>query len=58
MDYPKALCADFHIFRYLSSDPHVMKDSFDAEGFFRTGDIGRREGDLIFILGRASQDGM
>lgn len=29
---------------------------FDERGYFKTGDIGRREGDYWFILGRASMD--
>jgi len=33
-----------------------MCDVFDSRGYFRTGDIGRREGDKFFILGRKSTD--
>jgi long-subunit acyl-CoA synthetase (AMP-forming) len=34
-----------------------MSDVFDAGGYYRTGDLGKAEGDLIYVLGRASQDG-
>lgn len=34
-----------------------MKNAFDSEGFYRTGGIGKLENDIIYILGRASQDG-
>lgn len=41
--------------RYLDDDA-ATTESFDADGFFKTGDIGRREGANYFILGRASID--
>lgn len=34
-----------------------MKYAFDSEGFFRTGDLGKIEDDVVYLLGRASQDG-
>lgn len=41
--------------RYLH-DPVATANSFDEEGYFKTGDIARREGPYYFILGRASID--
>ena len=41
--------------RYLF-DPEATRMSLDSDGFFKTGDIARREGDFYFILGRASVD--
>jgi malonyl-CoA/methylmalonyl-CoA synthetase len=41
--------------RYLF-DEKATADAHDADGFFKTGDIARREGEYYFILGRASID--
>ncbi|OBT71013.1 hypothetical protein VF21_10004 [Pseudogymnoascus sp. 05NY08] len=41
--------------KYLDDDT-ATAEIFDKDGFFRTGDIGRREGPNYFILGRASID--
>lgn len=41
--------------RYLF-DEKATADAHDAEGYFKTGDIARREGKYYFILGRASID--
>jgi malonyl-CoA/methylmalonyl-CoA synthetase len=41
--------------KYLR-DPEATAKAHDAEGYFKTGDIARREGDNHFIIGRASQD--
>jgi malonyl-CoA/methylmalonyl-CoA synthetase len=41
--------------RYLC-DAAATRAAHNEEGFFRTGDIARREGDNYFILGRASID--
>jgi len=43
------------ISKYLS-DPEATLAAFDEEGYFRTGDVARREGDWYFIEGRASTD--
>ncbi|OQE10074.1 hypothetical protein PENFLA_c095G07633 [Penicillium flavigenum] len=42
--------------RYLSSDPNVMNNIYDSEGFYKTGDVGRLENNRVFVLGRASHD--
>jgi acyl-CoA synthetase (AMP-forming)/AMP-acid ligase II len=41
--------------RYLF-DEKATADAHDAEGYFKSGDIARREGKYYFILGRASID--
>lgn len=41
--------------KYLN-DPEATANAHDAEGFFRTGDIARREGRYYYIVGRASLD--
>lgn len=41
--------------RYLFDREATIK-SMDENGFFKTGDIARREGKYYFILGRASID--
>ena len=48
--------ADEKLHRYLSPDPHVMEGVLDEDGFYKTGDLVRREGSDYFMLGRASQD--
>ncbi|KAB8263439.1 hypothetical protein BDV32DRAFT_136076 [Aspergillus pseudonomiae] len=42
--------------RYISENPTVMNGIFDADGYWRTGDMGKLEGDLVYVFGRASQD--
>ena len=37
-------------------DPEATKAALDENGYFKTGDIARREGDFYFILGRESVD--
>lgn len=41
----------------MSENPNVMENAFDSEGFYRTGDVGKVENDIVYVLGRASQDG-
>lgn len=41
--------------KYLADEP-ATRDILDEEGYFKTGDIARREGDFYFIQGRASVD--
>lgn len=43
--------------RYISPQPGIMENVLDSEAFFRTGDLGRMEDDIVYLLGRASQDG-
>jgi malonyl-CoA/methylmalonyl-CoA synthetase len=37
-------------------DEKATAAAFTPDGFYKTGDIGRREGDYYYILGRASVD--
>ncbi|UZP43538.1 hypothetical protein NXS19_011350 [Fusarium pseudograminearum] len=41
--------------KYLM-EPETTKNAHDADGWYRTGDIARREGNFYFIVGRASVD--
>ncbi|KAK5687653.1 hypothetical protein LTS10_001793 [Elasticomyces elasticus] len=41
--------------KYLN-DERATLDALSPDGYFKTGDIARREGDFYFILGRASID--
>ncbi|KAL5363714.1 acetyl-CoA synthetase-like protein [Aspergillus floccosus] len=45
-----------HMFAKYLDDEKATREAHDADGFFRTGDIARKEGDYYFILGRASLD--
>lgn len=45
-----------HMFSKYLNDPEATAKAHDAEGYFRTGDIARREGKYFYILGRASLD--
>ncbi|KAL1877313.1 hypothetical protein Plec18167_005003 [Paecilomyces lecythidis] len=45
-----------HMFSKYVFDEKATKDAHDADGYFKTGDIARREGKYYFILGRASID--
>ncbi|KAF2742571.1 acetyl-CoA synthetase-like protein [Sporormia fimetaria CBS 119925] len=45
-----------HMFSKYLHDPAATAAAHDAQGYFRTGDIARREGKYYFIMGRASLD--
>ncbi|KAJ5135243.1 uncharacterized protein N7515_004521 [Penicillium bovifimosum] len=45
-----------YMFSKYLFDEKATADAHDADGFFKTGDIARREGEYYFILGRASID--
>ncbi|KAJ5558580.1 hypothetical protein N7535_008796 [Penicillium sp. DV-2018c] len=45
-----------HMFTEYMYDPKATAAAFTSDGFFKTGDIARMEGDYYFILGRASID--
>ncbi|KAJ5956644.1 hypothetical protein N7501_010923 [Penicillium viridicatum] len=45
-----------YMFSKYLFDERATADAHDAEGYFKTGDIARREGKYYFILGRASID--
>lgn len=44
--------------RYISPHPDATNNAFDSEGFFKTGDLGSIEDDVVYLLGRGSQDGI
>lgn len=44
--------------RYISPDPNITENAFDSDGFFKTGDLGKIEDGVVYVLGRASQDGI
>ncbi|KAF2185592.1 fatty-acyl-CoA synthase [Zopfia rhizophila CBS 207.26] len=45
-----------HMFSKYLNDPEATAKAHDAEGYFRTGDIARKEGKYYWIIGRASLD--
>ncbi|EMD96486.1 hypothetical protein COCC4DRAFT_26971 [Bipolaris maydis ATCC 48331] len=45
-----------HMFMKYLNDPEGTNTAHDEDGYFRTGDLARREGKYYFILGRASLD--
>ncbi|ORY05576.1 fatty-acyl-CoA synthase [Clohesyomyces aquaticus] len=45
-----------HMFSKYLYDPEATARAHDADGYFRTGDIARREGKYYWIIGRASLD--
>jgi acyl-CoA synthetase (AMP-forming)/AMP-acid ligase II len=45
--------SDFPVYLH---DDKASANAIDEDGFFKTGDIGRREGEWFYILGRASVD--
>ncbi|KAL4888900.1 hypothetical protein BDV59DRAFT_196125 [Aspergillus ambiguus] len=45
-----------HMFAKYLNDEKATKGAHDQHGFFKTGDIARKEGNYYFILGRASLD--
>ena len=45
-----------HMFSKYLFDDAATRDAHDAEGFFKTGDILRREGNYFFVVGRESVD--
>jgi malonyl-CoA/methylmalonyl-CoA synthetase len=45
-----------HMFSKYLYDPKGTANAHDQDGYFRSGDIARREGKYYFIIGRASLD--
>ncbi|KAF2709393.1 acetyl-CoA synthetase-like protein [Pleomassaria siparia CBS 279.74] len=45
-----------HMFSKYLYDPEATAKAHDEDGYFRTGDIARREGNYYWIVGRASLD--
>jgi malonyl-CoA/methylmalonyl-CoA synthetase len=45
-----------HMFSKYLHDPQATANAHDADGYFKSGDVARREGKYYFIVGRASVD--
>lgn len=45
-----------HMFSKYLHDPEATAQAHDEDGYFRTGDIARKEGKYYYIIGRASLD--
>lgn len=45
-----------HMFSKYLEDPEATANAHDSDGYFRTGDIARKEGKYYYIIGRASLD--
>ncbi|KAH7084846.1 hypothetical protein BKA63DRAFT_4264 [Paraphoma chrysanthemicola] len=45
-----------HMFSKYLHDPEATNNAHNEDGYFRTGDIARREGKYYYIVGRASLD--
>ncbi|KAI5370711.1 Putative AMP-dependent synthetase/ligase, AMP-binding, AMP-binding enzyme domain, ANL [Septoria linicola] len=55
-DHGEILAKSPGMFSHFLFDPEATAASHDARGYYRTGDIARKEGDYYRILGRASVD--
>ena len=52
----EVLVKSFHMLSKYLNDPTATRDAHTPEGYYKTGDIARREGKYYFITGRASVD--
>lgn len=55
-DQGEILVKSPHLFSKYIFDEEATRQSFDQQGYYRTGDIARREGKYYWILGRESVD--
>jgi malonyl-CoA/methylmalonyl-CoA synthetase len=55
-DEGEVLVKNFIMFSKYLHDPDATQNAHNEEGYYRTGDIARREGKYYFITGRASVD--
>ncbi|KAL5363342.1 hypothetical protein BJX96DRAFT_177982 [Aspergillus floccosus] len=55
-DEGEVLVKSPHIFTEYIYDPKATAAAFTTDGYYKTGDIARREGEYYFILGSASVD--
>ena len=55
-DEGEVLMKSFQMSSKYLHDPEATKNAHNEEGYFKTGDIARREGKYYFITGRASVD--
>ncbi|KIX05787.1 uncharacterized protein Z518_03759 [Rhinocladiella mackenziei CBS 650.93] len=52
----EVLAKSFNMFSKYLHDREATANAHDADGYFRSGDVARREGKYYFIVGRASVD--
>ena len=55
-DEGEVLAKSCDMFSKYLHDPDATANAHDAEGYFKSGDVARREGKYYFIVGRASVD--
>ncbi|KAK4942760.1 hypothetical protein LTR10_017520 [Elasticomyces elasticus] len=55
-DEGEVLAKSCHMFSKYLHDPEATANAHDADGYFKSGDVARREGKHYFIVGRASVD--
>ncbi|KIW78826.1 hypothetical protein Z517_08665 [Fonsecaea pedrosoi CBS 271.37] len=55
-DEGEILVKSFTMFSKYLHDPEATANAHDADGYFKSGDVARREGKYYFIVGRASVD--
>ncbi|KAF3034951.1 hypothetical protein E8E11_003758 [Didymella keratinophila] len=55
-DEGEVLVKSPHMFSKYLQDPEATAKAHDEDGYFKTGDIARKEGNYYYIVGRASLD--
>ncbi|KAL2404372.1 CoA ligase [Exophiala dermatitidis] len=55
-DEGEVLIKSYNMFSKYLHDPEATTNAHDADGYFKSGDVARREGKYYFIVGRASVD--
>ncbi|KAL2409278.1 CoA ligase [Exophiala dermatitidis] len=55
-DEGEVLIKSYNMFSKYLHDPEATANAHDADGYFKSGDVARREGKYYFIVGRASVD--
>ena len=55
-DEGEVLVKSCNMFSKYLHDPEATANAHDADGYFKSGDVARREGKYYFIVGRASVD--
>lgn len=55
-DEGEILARSFNMFSKYLHDPEATRAAHDEQGYFKSGDIAKREGKYYFIVGRASVD--
>jgi malonyl-CoA/methylmalonyl-CoA synthetase len=52
----EVLMKSFNMFSKYLHDPEATRKAHDEEGYYKTGDVARKEGKYYFIMGRSSID--